>query len=127
MIVPCMANSSLYCESGTMWLSGPNSCARMIMAIALAKSANGLFEPGWNRQHIRYVQIDVPEKLSIEGRAAFYDATGAYRDMAARGVGAVASSSAASGQPPVVGSPDRAAGAGAWPTHAAMRTCAHFS
>ena len=43
--------------------------------------ANGLFEPIWNRQHIRYVQIDVPEKLSIEGRGAFYDATGAYRDM----------------------------------------------
>ena len=43
--------------------------------------ANGLFEPVWNRQHIQYVQIDVPETLSIEGRAAFYDATGAYRDM----------------------------------------------
>ena len=43
--------------------------------------ANGLFEPIWNRSHIRYVQIDVPEKLTIEGRAAFYDATGAYRDM----------------------------------------------
>jgi glucose-6-phosphate 1-dehydrogenase len=43
--------------------------------------ANGLFEPVWNREHIRYVQIDVPEKLSIEGRAAFYNATGAYRDM----------------------------------------------
>jgi len=43
--------------------------------------ANGLFEPVWNRQHIRYVQIDVPETLSIEGRAGFYDATGAYRDM----------------------------------------------
>ncbi len=43
--------------------------------------ANGLFEPVWNRQYIRYVQIDVPETLSIEGRAAFYDATGAYRDM----------------------------------------------
>ena len=43
--------------------------------------ANGLFEPVWNRQHIQYVQIDVPERLSIEGRAAFYDATGAYRDM----------------------------------------------
>ena len=27
------------------------------------------------------MQIDVPETLSIEGRAAFYDATGAYRDM----------------------------------------------
>jgi glucose-6-phosphate 1-dehydrogenase len=43
--------------------------------------ANGLFEPIWNRQHIRYVQIDVPETLSIEGRASFYDKTGAYRDM----------------------------------------------
>jgi glucose-6-phosphate 1-dehydrogenase len=43
--------------------------------------ANGLFEPVWNRQHLRYVEIDVPETLSIEGRAAFYDATGAYRDM----------------------------------------------
>ncbi len=43
--------------------------------------ANGLFEPVWNRQHISYVQIDVPESLSIEGRAGFYDQTGAYSDM----------------------------------------------
>ena len=43
--------------------------------------ANGLFEPIWNRQYIRYVQIDVPETLTVEQRAAFYDATGAYRDM----------------------------------------------
>jgi glucose-6-phosphate 1-dehydrogenase len=43
--------------------------------------ANGLFEPVWNRDHISYVQIDVPETLSIEGRADFYDKTGAYRDM----------------------------------------------
>ena len=43
--------------------------------------ANGLYEPIWNRLHLRYVEIDVPETLSIEGRGAFYDATGAYRDM----------------------------------------------
>jgi glucose-6-phosphate 1-dehydrogenase len=43
--------------------------------------ANGLYEPIWNRFHLRYVEIDVPETLSIEGRGAFYDATGAYRDM----------------------------------------------
>jgi glucose-6-phosphate 1-dehydrogenase len=43
--------------------------------------ANGLFEPVWNRNHIAYVRIDVPETLSIEGRADFYDHTGAYRDM----------------------------------------------
>src|SRR5690242_1445572 len=49
--------------------------------IVAFRFANGLFEPVWNRDHISYVQIDVPETLSIEGRAAFYDHTGAYRDM----------------------------------------------
>ena len=43
--------------------------------------ANGLFEPIWNRNHIDYVQIDVPETLGLDNRAAFYEATGAYRDM----------------------------------------------
>jgi glucose-6-phosphate 1-dehydrogenase len=43
--------------------------------------ANGMFEPVWNRDHIDHVQIDVPETLSIEGRAAFYEGTGAFRDM----------------------------------------------
>ena len=43
--------------------------------------ANGLFEPIWNRQHIDHVQIDVPETLGVEARAAFYEQTGAYRDM----------------------------------------------
>jgi glucose-6-phosphate 1-dehydrogenase len=43
--------------------------------------ANGLLEPIWNRNHISYVQIDVPETLTIEGRAAFYEGTGAFRDM----------------------------------------------
>jgi glucose-6-phosphate 1-dehydrogenase len=43
--------------------------------------ANGLFEPIWNRYILRYVEIDVPETLTIAGRGAFYDATGAYRDM----------------------------------------------
>src|SRR5262249_27073743 len=38
-------------------------------------------EPIWNRNHIAYVQIDVPETLSIAGRGSFYDQTGAYRDM----------------------------------------------
>ena len=43
--------------------------------------ANGLYEPVWNRDHIDHVQIDVPETLSIEGRAGFYEGTGAFRDM----------------------------------------------
>jgi glucose-6-phosphate 1-dehydrogenase len=43
--------------------------------------ANGLFEPIWNRNHIDHVQIDVPETLGLDGRAGFYEGTGAYRDM----------------------------------------------
>jgi len=43
--------------------------------------ANGLFEPIWNRNFIDHVQIDVPETLSLGTRAAFYEATGAFRDM----------------------------------------------
>ncbi|TSD96001.1 glucose-6-phosphate dehydrogenase [Skermania sp. ID1734] len=43
--------------------------------------ANGLFEPIWNRNFIDHIQIDVPEKLTLEGRAKFYESTGAFKDM----------------------------------------------
>jgi glucose-6-phosphate 1-dehydrogenase len=42
---------------------------------------NGLFEPIWNRNFIDHVQIDVPETLGLGNRAAFYEQTGAFRDM----------------------------------------------
>jgi glucose-6-phosphate 1-dehydrogenase len=43
---------------------------------------NGVYESVWNRAHIAHVQIDVPETLSVGGRrAAFYEETGAFRDM----------------------------------------------
>ena len=43
--------------------------------------ANKLFEASWSREHVKAVQIDVPETLDIADRAAFYDATGAILDM----------------------------------------------
>jgi len=43
--------------------------------------ANGLFEPIWNRNFIDHVQIDVPETMGLAQRAAFYEQTGAFRDM----------------------------------------------
>ncbi len=52
--------------------------AQNILAL---RFANGMFEPIWNRDHVAYVQIDVPEALDIQGRAAFYEETGAFRDM----------------------------------------------
>src|ERR1700749_718846 len=35
----------------------------------------------WNRRHVQWVQIGVPETLDISDRAEFYDATGAVLDM----------------------------------------------
>ena len=52
--------------------------AQNILAL---RFANGIFEPVWNRDHVAYVQIDVPEALDIQGRASFYEQTGAFRDM----------------------------------------------
>jgi glucose-6-phosphate 1-dehydrogenase len=52
-----------------------------VQNLLAVRFANGMFEPVWNRDHIDHVQIDVPETLSIEMRGAFYDRTGAFRDM----------------------------------------------
>ncbi|HXP22001.1 MAG TPA: glucose-6-phosphate dehydrogenase [Streptosporangiaceae bacterium] len=49
--------------------------------ILALRFANGLFEPIWNRDHLSHVQIDVPESISIEGRAQFFEGTGTFRDM----------------------------------------------
>jgi glucose-6-phosphate 1-dehydrogenase len=43
--------------------------------------ANGLFHAMWSAEHVRAVQIDVPEKIGVTDRAVFYDQTGAVLDM----------------------------------------------
>jgi glucose-6-phosphate 1-dehydrogenase len=42
---------------------------------------NALFEPLWRRENIANIQITIAEDLGVEKRGAFYDSTGALRDM----------------------------------------------
>jgi glucose-6-phosphate 1-dehydrogenase len=53
----------------------------MVQNLLAFRFANGAFEAMWNRAHIDHVQIDVPEDLAVDTRVAFYDKTGAIRDM----------------------------------------------
>ncbi|WP_369025897.1 glucose-6-phosphate dehydrogenase [Qipengyuania sp. RANM35] len=43
--------------------------------------ANLLFEPVWNARYIDHVQITVAETVGLESRVAYYDDSGALRDM----------------------------------------------
>jgi glucose-6-phosphate 1-dehydrogenase len=43
--------------------------------------SNGIFEPIWNRRHIDHIQITVAESIGVENRGAFYEETGATRDI----------------------------------------------
>ena len=43
--------------------------------------ANAIFEPVWNASYVDHVQITASETLGVGSRTAFYDQTGAIRDM----------------------------------------------
>jgi glucose-6-phosphate 1-dehydrogenase len=54
-----------------------------VQNILVFRFGNSMFEPVWNRNYIDYVEIMAAETVGVEGRAGFYEETGALRDMVA--------------------------------------------
>lgn len=52
-----------------------------VQNLMAVRFANMLFEPLWNAHYIDHVQITVAETVGVAGRGAYYDQSGAMRDM----------------------------------------------
>jgi glucose-6-phosphate 1-dehydrogenase len=53
----------------------------MAQNIIVFIAGNALYRNIWNNQFISHIEVIASEKLDIEGRAAFYEQTGAMRDI----------------------------------------------
>ena len=52
-----------------------------VQNLMAVRFGNILFEPLWNAQYVDHIQITVAETVGVGGRGAYYDKSGAMRDM----------------------------------------------
>ncbi len=52
-----------------------------VQNLMAVRFGNVLFEPLWNNHYVDHIQITVAETVGVDGRGAYYDRSGAMRDM----------------------------------------------
>ncbi|MEL7005700.1 MAG: glucose-6-phosphate dehydrogenase, partial [Bacteroidota bacterium] len=52
-----------------------------VQNLLVTRFSNSVFEPLWNRNYIRHIEITNAESIGVEKRGGYYDKSGALRDM----------------------------------------------
>lgn len=76
-----IAETSQYFDESQLYRIDHYLAKEMTQNIVVFRAANILFKETWSNQFIDSIEIQATEKIDIEGRAAFYEQTGALRDL----------------------------------------------
>lgn len=76
-----IAETSRYFSESQIYRIDHYLAKEMAQNILVFRQGNALFRRTWNNEFIERIEITASEKIGIEGRAAFYEQTGALRDL----------------------------------------------
>lgn len=76
-----IAETSSYFDESVLYRIDHYLAKEMAQNIITFRSRNALFAQVWNNRHIEKIELLASEKIGIEGRADFYEQTGALRDV----------------------------------------------
>jgi glucose-6-phosphate 1-dehydrogenase len=76
-----VAQTRQYFEEDQIYRIDHYLAKEMAQNLIVFRQGNALFKRTWNKDFIEQVEVVASEKIGIEGRAAFYEQTGALRDL----------------------------------------------